>query len=45
MIEQKINIKPLSVNDAWKGKRYKTEKYKNYENVLFNYYLKKKIGM
>jgi Holliday junction resolvase RusA-like endonuclease len=30
----KVNIKPLSVNQAWKGKRYKTEKYKNYETTL-----------
>jgi Holliday junction resolvase RusA-like endonuclease len=27
-------IKPLSVNDAWKGKRYKTDLYKNYEKEL-----------
>lgn len=27
----KLNIKPLSVNDAWQGKRYKTDKYKAYE--------------
>jgi len=26
----KINIKPLSVNDSWKGKRYRTDKYKQY---------------
>ena len=25
-----IPIKPLSVNEAWKGRRYKTKKYKNY---------------
>jgi Holliday junction resolvase RusA-like endonuclease len=29
MIE--IKIKPLSVNEAWQGKRFKTPKYKNYE--------------
>ncbi|SBV90598.1 conserved hypothetical protein [uncultured Dysgonomonas sp.] len=28
------NIKPLSVNEVWKGKRFKTEKYKQYENTL-----------
>lgn len=28
----RINIKPLSVNKAWKGKRYKTESYKKYIN-------------
>lgn len=25
-----IPIKPLSVNEAWQGKRYKTSKYKKY---------------
>ncbi len=27
----KIEIKPLSVNKAWKGRRYKTNDYKKYE--------------
>jgi hypothetical protein len=31
---QKINIKPLSVNEAWQGRRFKTPKYKKYENDL-----------
>lgn len=26
-----IDIKPLSVNQAWKGTRYKTDKYKRFE--------------
>jgi Holliday junction resolvase RusA-like endonuclease len=26
-----ISIKPLSVNEAWQGKRFKTPKYKAYE--------------
>jgi len=31
----KINIKPLSVNAAFQGRRFKTSKYKRYEkNVL-----------
>lgn len=31
-----INMKPLSVNDAWKGRRFKTDAYKSYEqSVLF----------
>ena len=30
MIE--IKIKPLSVNEAWAGKRFKTPAYKKYEN-------------
>ena len=29
-----IKIKPLSVNKAWKGRRYKTQEYKNYEKTL-----------
>ena len=31
----KIDIKPLSVNQAWQGRRFKTESYKQYENDLF----------
>ena len=27
----KLNIKPLSVNQAWKGRRFKTSKYKSFE--------------
>jgi len=30
-LKGKLNIKPLSVNEAWKGKRYKTDKYKRFE--------------
>jgi Holliday junction resolvase RusA-like endonuclease len=29
-----IKIKPLSVNDAWKGRRFKTDEYKNYNIEL-----------
>ena len=29
-----VEIKPLSVNLAWKGKRYKTDTYKAYEKEL-----------
>ncbi len=29
-----INIKPMSVNEAWQGKRFKSEKYKLYEKQL-----------
>ena len=25
-----IKIKPLSINDAWKGRRFRTDKYKKY---------------
>ena len=32
----KVDIKPLSVNDAWQGRRFKTNAYKKYESdVLF----------
>lgn len=27
-------VKPLSVNEAWKGKRFKSSKYKIYENNM-----------
>lgn len=30
----RINIKPLSVNRAWKGRRYKTDEYKQYTYEL-----------
>ena len=40
----RINIKPLSVNEAWKGKRYKTDKYRQYENTLL-WLLPKKIDI
>jgi Holliday junction resolvase RusA-like endonuclease len=30
----KVNIKPLSVNECWQGKRFKTSKYKAYEHEL-----------
>ena len=29
-----IEIKPLSVNTAWKGRRFKTDAYKAYEIEL-----------
>lgn len=31
-----INIKPLSVNDAWMGRRFKTDKYKLFEKELLS---------
>jgi Holliday junction resolvase RusA-like endonuclease len=34
MIQFKINQKPLSVNQAWQGKRYKTPAYKDYEKAM-----------
>ena len=30
----RINYKPLSVNEAWQGKRFKTKAYKDYEKNL-----------
>ena len=29
-----IQIKPLSVNEAWQGKRFKTKKYKAFEKEM-----------
>lgn len=34
MIQFKINEKPLSVNQAWQGKRFKTPAYKDYEKAM-----------
>lgn len=31
---QILNIKPLSVNEVWQGKRFKTPAYKRYERDL-----------
>jgi len=30
----RISIKPLSVNEAWKGRRFKTDAYKAYEKSV-----------
>lgn len=30
----RINIKPLSVNEVWQGKRFKTNKYKDYQKQV-----------
>ena len=38
----KIKIKPLSVNDCWQGRRFKTKAYNDYEKELF-YLLPKKL--
>jgi Holliday junction resolvase RusA-like endonuclease len=40
MFNQQINIKPLSVNRAWKGRRFKTPDYQSFESEL-GYQLKK----
>ncbi len=31
-----LNIKPLSVNEAWKGRRFKTDKYRKYERDVIS---------
>lgn len=31
---RKINIKPLSVNECWQGRRFKNKEYKQYEKDL-----------
>ena len=30
----RINIKPLSVNDAWQGRRFRSKKYQQYKRDL-----------
>jgi len=30
----RLDIKPMSVNEAWKGRRFKTDKYKKYRRDL-----------
>jgi len=30
-----IYIKPLSVNEVWQGRRFKTQKYKDYETLVY----------
>lgn len=30
----RLDIKPLSVNEAWRGRRVKTQKYRNYERDI-----------
>lgn len=30
----RINLKPMSVNDAWKGRRFKSDNYKEYEAIV-----------
>lgn len=34
MISFKLNEKPLSINEAWQGKRFKTPAYKHYEEAM-----------
>ncbi len=32
----RIDIKPLSVNEVWRGRRFKTPKYKQYESDVLS---------
>ena len=34
MISFKLDQKPLSINEAWQGKRFKTPAYKTYEQAM-----------
>lgn len=34
MTFNRIRLKPFSVNDAWKGRRYRTDDYKDFAMVL-----------
>jgi Holliday junction resolvase RusA-like endonuclease len=43
MIQFRIDKKPLSVNQAWQGVRYKTKEYQAYEKELLLILPKKKI--
>lgn len=36
LYSNKVQIKPLSVNEAWKGRKFKTPKYKAYELELLH---------
>jgi Holliday junction resolvase RusA-like endonuclease len=37
LLHSKVNIKPLSVNKAWQGRRFKTPEYKHWEiEVMYN---------
>lgn len=35
MVNGIAQIQPLSVNEAWQGRRFKSKKYKSYETELF----------
>lgn len=34
-MKSKVSIKPLSVNEVWQGRRFKTPAYNDYESELF----------
>lgn len=33
-LKYRVNVKPLSVNNAWKGKRYRSKKYDSFEALV-----------
>jgi Holliday junction resolvase RusA-like endonuclease len=43
MIQFKLNQKPLSINQAWQGKRFKSPAYKTYEKEMLLLMPKAKI--
>ena len=45
MIQFKLNEKPLSINEAWQGKRFKTPAYKAYEETILLTMPKAKIDV
>ena len=45
MISFKLNEKPLSINEAWQGKRFKTPAYKAYEETILLTMPKSKIDV
>jgi Holliday junction resolvase RusA-like endonuclease len=44
-VKHKLNIKPLSVNQAWQGRRFKTNAYKKYEIDCLLLLPKVKLGL
>ena len=42
-MNQWIKIKPLSVNECWRGRRFKTDKYGDYENAMLYLLRKQKL--
>lgn len=36
IVECRVDLKPLSANQCWQGRRYKTQKYKLYEKELLD---------
>jgi Holliday junction resolvase RusA-like endonuclease len=42
-MKERIHIKPLSVNEVWQGKRFKTRKYTMYERNMITYLKQQKV--